>query len=737
MVYRRLGALKGGGCYTILMDEKGERYDRGDIERIFRNAVPDEVYERLLADPDSISPAGAEREFAIMFSDIREFTTHVGTMTPREGRDFLGAVLEASEEAVIGHGGFLEKFVGDEVMAMFGAVGDQPPREQALAACGTALDFRESYGRLGVRFGIGINLGKAYIGNYGTRKRPYYTVFGDEINLAANLEGWNKNFRHDIAVTESLADLVRGEYRVVPADFIHIKRGLHPGPRKAFVLIDREDSLTAERRSLWDRYEAAWEALEAGRFEEAVAELGRLKDAPGAIPFLGFAYDRARSKLIESIGSRLATAESLPALHAALAAALAGIFPGAEPGLAAPAEDGTWRFIAAPGFAAPPVILAPDGEIVVWLKGVDGACRSSEGGGAAGGPTDAAGPVRDATCREGPPAAAAELPFGAAAPLRFRNEAVGALLVALPSPSESDLELLAAVAEKLSRPFGELSLAAYRERYREKASAEERLSAANWELEAQSLELQRAMADIRALNSGLEGRVREQVERLERAWKLKRYLPPDLVEEVLEGRKRLEPSFERRKITVFFSDVRGFTAATDALEPEELARLLNEYLSAMSDIAFRRGATIDKFRGDGMMILFGAPERMEPADSARRCAAMAVEMCRATERLKAKWDDEGYDWDIGVRMGVNTGYATVGEFGCEERMDYTAIGSEVNLASRLETACEAGEITLSHAAYALVKDAFPCAPRGEVSVKGISRPIRVYELLWREASPEV
>ena len=83
-------------------------------------------------------------------------------------------------------------------------------------------------------------------------------------------------------------------------------------------------------------------------------------------------------------------------------------------------------------------------------------------------------------------------------------------------------------------------------------------------------------------------------------------------------------------------------------------------------------------------------------------------------------------------MGINTGYATVGEFGCEKRMDYTAIRSEVNLASRLESCCETGEVTLSHATYALVKDSFPCEPRGTVEVKGMTRPIRIYELLWRE-----
>ena len=179
-----------------------------------------------------------------------------------------------------------------------------------------------------------------------------------------------------------------------------------------------------------------------------------------------------------------------------------------------------------------------------------------------------------------------------------------------------------------------------------------------------------------------------------------------------------------------FSDVHGFTSSTDGLEPEELARLLNHYLSAMSDIAFRAGATIDKFRGDGMMVFFGAPQPMDNGQGAKACLAMGIEMCRRVAELKEEWFNEGYDWDLGIRMGINTGFATVGEFGSPDRLDYTAIGTEVTIAARLETACETDSILVSHATWALVRDTFPCEAVGPLELKGIHRPIRAYRVDW-------
>jgi class 3 adenylate cyclase len=686
------------------MDENGERYDRSDIERIFKNTILDKTYARLLADPGLISPKGTEIAASVLFSDIRGATLLQQELGIEAFAGIIQKCLEISERAVVNNMGFLDKFVGDETMATFGVPFGAPPSVHAAAACRTALAIRDGYEALGVKVGVGVNTGKMVFGNIGTRANPNYSPMGDEVNFGARLEGATKAFGWPIAIGEDTAEAVRGRFRVVPTDALKVK-GLS-GTRRVFALLGEESSMNPEDMRFWDEYEAAYLALDEGEIRAPLATLERLAKAKPENDLLRFAYERATKNFAESSAAAFASATDLPALAAALASAWAEAFPGSELGLLAPSEDGTWRFLEHTGLSAPPVVLSADGDILAWLRGIEKAAWLADG-----------------------PSPLVDLPYALAAPLRRKNELVAALFAGAGDESSA----LGVFAEKLAGPFAELRLSAYKERFREKASAEERLAKANWELEAQSLELQKALSDIKSLNTSLEERVKGQVERLERAFKLKRYLPPELVEAVLEGRKHLEPSFERRKITVMFSDVQGFTAATESLEPEELARLLNEYLSTMSDIAFRWGGTIDKFRGDGMMVLFGAPERLDPAESARRCAGMAVDMCRATESLKAKWDDEGYDWDIGIRVGINTGYATVGEFGCEERMDYTAIGTEVNLASRLETACEVGGITLSHASYAHVKESYPCEPRGEVQLKGIARPIRIYELLWREA----
>lgn len=291
--------------------------------------------------------------------------------------------------------------------------------------------------------------------------------------------------------------------------------------------------------------------------------------------------------------------------------------------------------------------------------------------------------------------------------------------------SDDDCQLLVLLARMLGHL---VTIKRTEQQLREETQKLEEL---NRELESKSLALERSLAENQELNRNLEKRVAEHAERLERASTLKRYLPPDIVDEIIEGGRDLSPRTERRKITVMFSDVHGFTTATDGLEPEELARLLNGYLSAMSEIAFAAGATIDKFRGDGMMVFFGAPKPMDAKDGANACLSMAIDMCRKVEELRQQWFDEGYDWDLGIRVGINTGYGTVGEFGSPDRLDYTAIGTEVNVAARLEAACDTDTILISHATWALVRDAFPCEPVGQIELKGINRKVRAYTVEWR------
>ena len=185
---------------------------------------------------------------------------------------------------------------------------------------------------------------------------------------------------------------------------------------------------------------------------------------------------------------------------------------------------------------------------------------------------------------------------------------------------------------------------------------------------------------------------------------------------------------DRRKVTVFFSDLSGFTKFTDQSEPELVSGLLNEYLSAMSEIAFRYGGTIDRFIGDGIMIFFGAPDSLGELEDARRCVAMSIEMQEAVRGLEKIWSARGHDVQFGVRIGINTGFVTVGHFGSDHRMEYTAVGGSVNLASRIEGASAINAITLSRSTYLLVKDHFSISPRGEVTLKGIQQPQQIYEV---------
>jgi class 3 adenylate cyclase len=211
--------------------------------------------------------------------------------------------------------------------------------------------------------------------------------------------------------------------------------------------------------------------------------------------------------------------------------------------------------------------------------------------------------------------------------------------------------------------------------------------------------------------------------------KIKVYLPVQFVNSLARSDQDTEPLSKRKKLTVFFSDIQGFTAWTDKLQPEDMQEILNHYLSEMSKIASKWGGTIDKFIGDAILIFFGDPEFTNDKDHAVRCVKMAMEMQIKMRDLCAEWEDRGYDEPLHIRIGINTGYATVGTFGSGERFEYTALGTNVNLASRIETACVPDKITISHSTYALIKNDIECIPKGMIEVKGINEPVKIYEVV--------
>lgn len=227
----------------------------------------------------------------------------------------------------------------------------------------------------------------------------------------------------------------------------------------------------------------------------------------------------------------------------------------------------------------------------------------------------------------------------------------------------------------------------------------------------------------------------EKIEKL--AVKLSKYLSPQVYESIFSGRQNVKIEAYRKKLTVFFSDIKGFTELTDRLEPEVLSSLLNSYLNEMSKIALKHGGTIDKFVGDAILIFFGDPESKGDREDANACVLMALEMQERMKYLRKLWEDQGISKPLNIRIGINTGYCNVGNFGSEDRLDYTIIGGEVNLASRLESKADSGQILISHETYALIKKQIVCEKKEEINVKGIAHKIQTYQVIETEEDKKI
>jgi class 3 adenylate cyclase len=208
--------------------------------------------------------------------------------------------------------------------------------------------------------------------------------------------------------------------------------------------------------------------------------------------------------------------------------------------------------------------------------------------------------------------------------------------------------------------------------------------------------------------------------------KLSKYLSPQIYRSIFEGGQDVSLKTSRKKLTVFFSDLKDFTSTTEDLQPEDLTYLINRYFSEMSSIALEYGATIDKFIGDAMVLFFGDPESLGVKDDASACVRMAVAMQNRMKELQHMWLEKGYERPFFMRIGINTGYCNVGNFGSPQRMDYTIIGGEVNLAARLESQAEPGGILMSYETYALAKDFIEAEERSPIRVRGIAREIRPF-----------
>jgi adenylate cyclase len=212
-----------------------------------------------------------------------------------------------------------------------------------------------------------------------------------------------------------------------------------------------------------------------------------------------------------------------------------------------------------------------------------------------------------------------------------------------------------------------------------------------------------------------------------------RYVAREVVEEVLKDPEQLQLKGERREVTTLFCDVRGFTPMSEKLTPEQVVSLLNDFYTLMIDLTFKHDGTLDKFLGDGVMAIFGAP--IAYPDHALRAARAALAMQAGMERLSAARIAAGKE-AIVIGIGVNAGEVVAGTVGTEDRMEYTVIGDNVNLASRLTSNAKPGQILISRRTLDLVRDAVEVRPLGSIHVKGKDEEVEAYELVGLKETPK-
>ncbi len=237
----------------------------------------------------------------------------------------------------------------------------------------------------------------------------------------------------------------------------------------------------------------------------------------------------------------------------------------------------------------------------------------------------------------------------------------------------------------------------------------------------QAQRLEEQAAELAALNKTLEQRVAAQVSEIERIGRLKRFLPPQIVETIVSSGGEAILENHRREIVVLFCDMRGFTAFAETAEPEDLMAVLREYHAALGPLIHRYEGMIDSFTGDGLMVIFNDP--VPCPDPALRAVRLAVEMRDAAALLARSWAARGHE--IGFGVGIAQGYATLGQIGFEGRSDYTAIGTVTNLAARLCTEARDNQILVTQRVAAALDGLADLELLGNIELKGLSRPVAV------------
>ena len=210
------------------------------------------------------------------------------------------------------------------------------------------------------------------------------------------------------------------------------------------------------------------------------------------------------------------------------------------------------------------------------------------------------------------------------------------------------------------------------------------------------------------------------------ALRLAKYLSPQVYESIFSEQKDSKETISRKNLSVFFSDIEKFTDLSDTMEPERLATVINSYLSEMASIAIDYGGTVDKFIGDAVMVFYGDPESSGELEDALKCIDMSLTMIARNAELQKHWKKIGVSNGLNVRMGVATGFCTVGNFGSEQRMDYTVLGSPVNLAARLQALAPQNSLLISENTFHLVKEHVECEEFEVITPKGFARSVQTY-----------
>jgi adenylate cyclase len=245
-----------------------------------------------------------------------------------------------------------------------------------------------------------------------------------------------------------------------------------------------------------------------------------------------------------------------------------------------------------------------------------------------------------------------------------------------------------------------------------------------------AIENARLLNDLNRLNQQLEQRVADQVGEIDRMGRLRRFLPPQVADLIVASGTEKQLESHRREITALFCDLRGFTGFSESSDPEDVMALLRDYHAAIGQIIIKYSGTLERFAGDGVMVVFNDPVPVE--NPALQAVLMALEMRVAIGALIEKWRWLGHD--LGFGIGIAHGFATLGTIGFEGRFDYAAIGTVSNVASRLCDEAKPGQILISPRVLLSVDKAVTVEPVGEFNLKGIRRPMAAYNVL--DATPK-